>query len=151
MLQDVWRLGAAKLVLTHDGRIAVLNFSGLLTRDVLSGLIRQASDAYGDHTAGWVSDFTQAALAVPLEDLLRITLGTPPAHVLRRPGAFIVPQQLAPVFREHAAVLARATPPILRQTYQRRAPAVLWVSRAVAGNIGGGRRETFDQEPGSQA
>lgn len=120
---------SAKLALIHDGRIAQLTFTGALTPEVLSGLIQQASEVYGAHTRGWVSDFSRASVAVPLEGLKRITLGTPPGHVLRRPGAFVAQGPLAHSLGDHVvAVAARGIP---REVFGSRRAAVAWVFNEV--------------------
>lgn len=131
MVQDVWRLGAAKLVMIHDGRIAQLTFSGLLTTETLGGLIRQASDLYGARTRGWVSDFTGAALVAPVADLAHITLSTQAGHVLRKPGAFVVGVGSRDAMREHARIVSAGG--VRRRTFLDRATAVEWVSTAALG------------------
>lgn len=125
VLQDVWRLESAKLALTHDGRIAQLTFSGVLTEDSLGALIGRAADVYGACTYGWVSDFTTAVLAVPPPDLARITLNTPAGHVLRRPGAFVAKGALAESLGEHVVTVTSAGIP--REVFGNRRSAVGWV------------------------
>lgn len=136
MLQDVLRLGSAKLVLIHDGRIAQLMFTGLLTPELLGGLIRQAGERYGGHTCGWVSDFTGAAVVVPLDDLARITLSTPPGHVLRRPGAFVCTSAAARQFADHSRKVAEAG--VFRRAFSDRRIALVWLRARLRAERQGG-------------
>lgn len=131
MLQDVWRLGSAKVVLIHDGRIAQLTFSGLVTEETLGGLIRLASDVYGAKTRGWLSDFTKAAMLVGPAEMTPIAINSPPGSVLRLPGAFVVTPRLVPRFQRHA--LSAAAHGLRRRAFYDRPEAVRWLRSAVEG------------------
>ncbi len=142
---EQWRYGEGRLLLRMHGAIAVLEFSGLVSALVMTRLLERAIQARGDTTAGWVTDYTRAAITIQPADMMAVSMSAPPGHVLRRPGAFVVQAHMAAMFREYATAVSAANPGLIRRAFQRFPAAFRWVS-SVAELPGGGVRHGLCQQ-----